>query len=193
MATRLDPSKFEVWDIATKTKNLIARPLSTLVIDGSILSKFLLATLEGEQILKADSIVCVGIGNDVWQQSKKTLLKNYDISDFTTDGWMVCTPKPENKRDAVEVTEEVFNSQCVFTSATEFEIVALWGKRSGNELIQIGKIGDFILRNQDIHNDIWIVARDMFLNTYETLKESSVREELREPSKNVIPLFKKVI
>jgi hypothetical protein len=201
MKNLIDVSSLEGWTTATKTKNLIARPLCTLITDNSIMSKFMLSTLEGQQVLKEDAIVCVGIGNDIWQQSKKSLLGKYDVTDFTTDGWMICTPKVGNSVECIEITEELLKSLDLPTEHDiqprydNFTIKAQWGQPfvSGpDEYIQIGKTGDFICRPPEDRADVWIVARTMFQNTYETVSESASRIELKAPSANVIPLFKKV-
>jgi hypothetical protein len=200
MKNLIDVSSLEGWTTATKTKNLIARPLCTLITDNSIMSKFLLSTLEGQQVLKEDSIVCVGIGNDIWQQSKKALLSKYDVTDFTTDGWMVCKPKEGNIVQCFEVSINNMSMQeldaVVFddlVEAQEFLVYAQWGYLESNgRFTQKGKIGDFICRNPEEPSDVWIVARTMFQNTYETVSETELRIDLKAPSANVIPLFKKV-
>jgi len=180
----IKPSEL-TFSIFSKTKSLIARPLGTLLIDSSILTKFLLSTLEGDQGLgKEDTIVCVGQSDDVWQQPKNKFLQKYDVTDFTTDGWMVATPKPENKVNSVEVTEDM-------TQNGEFAIIGQWGQKGYKEgPIQFGNTGDFICQNQTDLTDVWIVKRGLFNSSYEEVKLSVESSNIVN---NVIPLFKKVV
>lgn len=182
--TALDVLALADWERATKTKLIIARPLCTMLLDESVASQFMIKTLEGAQAIQANSIVCIGIGNDIWQQSKTSLLKNYTVTDFTTDGWMICTPKPENVREVLEVTEDLCQTG-------KFRIKAKWGTPEGDTFFQVGKVGDYIARDVDDHTDTWIVAREMFLNTYETEKENEIRKQQNAPVANVLPFCKK--
>ncbi len=48
------------FNTAKKTKPLKAKHIQHLFTDASVVSKFLLATLEGNQMLKGNSMVCIG-------------------------------------------------------------------------------------------------------------------------------------
>jgi len=150
--------------LATKTKPIQAKVLSSVLADRTIASKFLLDTLEGRQAIQLGPVVvCVGAGSEVWQQKVKKLLDKYTVTDITEDGWMTCTPKPENEVWAVEF------------SGGSFALLAQWGEKieshANSDLIgkffQKGQPGDYILRSVADPNDFWIVKRSLFDSTYD--------------------------
>lgn len=177
-----------LWTQASKTRSIIAKPLCDLITDPSIVSKLLLSTLEGTQELgysKSDTMVCVGVNDDFWQQDKNKLLAKYTIVNFTKDGWAVCMPKPDNIVDAVQIQKEWL--QLSGQTDNKFEILAQWGTpcESGG-FVQTGEGGDYICRNVNDHSDIWIVKQFIFRSTYRFL------DNLQEGTDDVIPL-KKVV
>jgi len=143
------------WRRAKKTKGIKAKALQTLLSDESMLTKFLLDTIEGTQTLKAGSIVCVGSAGDAWQQKEKKLFQQYTVTGLTPDGWMICEPKPDVERDAYEVPAEVCGPE------GDFSISAQWGTEHVLEnkkvYLQHGKAGDIICRNPEDQTDVWIV------------------------------------
>jgi len=158
----VDTTKIAQWKKATKTKPIKAKHIQSLLIDDALTTKLLLQTLEGSQMLKATSMVCLGAIEEPWQQTPEKLLKQYTVTEITPQGWLVCTPKPENERDLFE-TESLANS-----AYEGYAIYAQWGERqSDGRFIQFGKFGDPILRNQDDLSDVWIVARNLFDSTYD--------------------------
>ena len=72
---RIDVEKISNWSVAKKTKNIKAKPLISIMVDRSVLSKFLVDTLEGRESLGDGSIICLGESNDIWQQMPKKLLQ----------------------------------------------------------------------------------------------------------------------
>lgn len=132
------------------------------MVDPSVLSKFLVNTLEGEEPIRSNAIVCVGEYNDMWQQTPKKLLSAYIVGDITDDGWMVCIPKTGNAVDCHEVTSSDTNN------GSEFSIIGTWGKTldDGTKNVQFGAIGDYVCRDPNNHTDQWIVRRKIFDNTY---------------------------
>lgn len=145
---------------AKKTKGLKAKHIQQLFADDSILSKFLLATLEGQQMLKGNSVVCVGGDNDAWQQTSEKLLKKYNVVGLDEQGWMICEPKPENEVWAAQV--EVVEGS--------FQIIGQWGERKPDGTFrQVGKTGDYVLRSKSDPTDVWIVAKKVFDATYEIM------------------------
>lgn len=145
---------------AKKTKPLKAKHMSAVMADKSMESKFLLVTLEGNQSLSNDSMLCIGDHDDAWQQTRAKLLQSYDVKEIDGNGWMLCAPKPTAERWAAQVTLE----DCL----TSFEIVAQWGKKQLDGMfLQTGMTGDYILRNIDDPSDNYIVAKKVFDNTYE--------------------------
>jgi len=138
--------------------------MADLIADKTLVAKFLLDTLEGTQSLAKDSVVCIGIDNDAWQQTTKALLKKYNVTTFTEDGWMICEPKPEAVAECCEITADLMEGQ------TEFEVVGQWGKKQDDGThLQYGVVGDYICRQPHDHTDVWRVARKFFINTYAIL------------------------
>lgn len=158
---RIDTKNLTGWNICKKTRPIKAKPLINLLVDRSVTSKFLVETLEGNEPLGDGAVICVGEAGDAWQQMPKKLLYKYDVTSIDNDGWMVCTPKPDNSAYVVEVTETMAGTSGSFT------IIGLWGATvDGEENVQKGVVGDFILQNRTDPIDIWIVKRKLFLNTY---------------------------
>jgi hypothetical protein len=158
----IDTTSILAWRIAKKTKPILAREICTLLNDPDLQHQLLLKTLEGNQDLKEDSIVCLGIKKDVWQQTKKKLLAKYDVTGLEK-GWMIMTPKPENESNAIEITAEMCDE------VGGFAVVGEWGQKDEKTglTIQYGKAGDFLLNQIGSSTDYWIVSRQFFDNTYE--------------------------
>ena len=179
MTLRLFPEHWGLrWGLAKKTKPVKAKSMADIVADKSIASKFLLSTLEGIQALAADSMVCVGGDNDAWQQTRKDLLKKYIVTEITEDGWLVCTPKPDNQVHIIELTSEFVEPQIPADAKgmdCSFEIAGLWGKQvSAVEFVQECALGDFIAQRIEDHRDVWVIRRKVFLATYEILQAPKV-------------------
>ena len=167
---RVNPSELSGWGRASKTKNILARPMSTLVIDSSITAKLVLETLEGKQKLNDKSMVCKGVASDFWQQTKDKLLSKYDVIDITDDSWMVCKPKPDNEVESIQIISDMINGE------RDFEIIGLWGIETPEGFIQNGEVGDYICRNLTDGNDVWIVKNFIFRNSYDFVKEISMKK-----------------
>lgn len=146
------------WRIAKKTKNLRAKPMINLVVDKSVMSKFLVDTLEAKEPVSADAMFCIGESNDAWQQTPKKLLSKYNIIEIDSDGWMVCSPKPENSVEFFEVPSDFQGIGY---------IVGQWGGTVGGIAnVQEFAAGDFIARNREDNSDQWIVRRKIWINSY---------------------------
>ena len=172
------------WKVATKTKNVRAKPLISIMVDRSVLSKFLIDTLEGKEPLGDGAVVCLGESNDVWQQMPKKLLQKYNVVEIDNDGWMVCEPRPDNAVLCHQVgpcdIEPIYYPDASGAllqpwlsdkwKDREFYIIGQWGEDSTEGPKQFGKIGDYICQNRDDPTDVWIVRRKIFINTY-TIKE----------------------
>lgn len=156
---RLLIENITAWKVAKKTKSIRAKPLVSIMVDASVLSKFLVDTLEGKEPLGDGVVICLGDSNDAWQQMPSKLLAKYTVSGITPDCWMVCDPKPDNSVDVCEIRATTDND-------TEFFIVGSWGEDSPEGPRQYGTIGDFVCRNREDPADVWIVRRKIFLNTY---------------------------
>ena len=159
------------WKIASKSKNIVAKPLVSIMVDNKILNKFLLDTLEGKESLGNGSMVCVGEAGDAWQQMPNKLLAKYKVISIDTDGWLVCEPLPGNASNCKEITKDfiqqfdTLNILLTYPSPSLY-ITAEWGEQLGDKSIQRCEIGDFILCDRDNLNDVWVVKRKIFLNTY---------------------------
>lgn len=174
---RIEPSKISNWSKATKTKPVKAKHLSSLLIDKTVVNKFLVDTLEGNEPLGNDVVICIGESGDVWQQTPKKLLQKYSVTSIDSDGWMGCDPKPENLVDCVKIENFVGLPFAVappdegMYKAYDFYIIGLWGAtvEGFGKCVQWGDSGDYVCRNQTDHNDVWIVKKKIFDNTYSVL------------------------
>jgi hypothetical protein len=161
----LNTSNLE-WRIAKKTKSLRAKPMINLLVDKSIMAKFLIDTLEGKEPIAPDSIFCIGECNDAWQQSAKKVLAKYTVEAIDADGWMVCVPKPDNSVEFVELTTFFLEKNTDFRSGRTF-ITGLWGATVDDvPNLQEFEAGDFLARNRTDHTDQWIVRRKIWINSY---------------------------
>lgn len=155
------------FQTAEKTKPIKARPISTVLIDGSVMAKVLLATLEGQQVIKANSFICWGVDNDVWQQTEEKLHQKYTIDSVDPDGWFHCTPKPENETDAAQVGAESQLGPYGGWSVTNPN----WGDErvlDGKQVyLHYGVANDYVMRVPTDPDDTYRIALKMFKNTYE--------------------------
>jgi hypothetical protein len=157
---RITPSTIKNWKIASKTRPIKAKPLVSLLVDRTVVSKFLVDALEGKEPLGDGVVICVGEAGDAWQQMPKKLLQKYVVKSIDKDGWMDCEPLPDNAVNCIEVTSDM-------TTDGKFTIIGQWGATIGGEQnVQVGDQGDFICQNQTDPTDNWIVRRKLFLNTY---------------------------
>jgi len=156
--------------VAKKTKGLRAKPMVNLLVDKTVMSKFLVDTLEAKEPVHADAMFCIGESNDAWQQSAKNLLKKYTVDAIDAEGWLVCNPKAENSVEFAEITDAGLDLDTSFGTAGSGWIVGQWGETiNGVQNLQRFKMDDFVVRNREDHSDVWIVARKIFLNTYTEL------------------------
>ncbi len=157
MVTILDTGPHWQGKLGKKTKGLKAKPLVNLIVDRSVMSKFLLDTLEAKEVLTPDACVCIGEGNDAWQQAASKLLKDYDMTGIDADGWMLWQPKPTKIVEFFEITKEM----------GEGYMVGLWGQTIDNiPNLQKFVPGDVIARQRDEHHDQWVIKRAIWLRTY---------------------------
>ena len=158
----LEKINYDGWKVAKKTKSIKAKPLISIMIDKSVLSKFLVDTLEGKENLGDGAVICVGESNDIWQQMPKNLLKKYNVVAIDNEGWMQCEPRPDHSVECFEI-DKTFTGKDLY-------IEAQWGENistpSGPAVIQRAEIGDFIVRNREDKSDVWIVRNKIFRNTY---------------------------
>jgi hypothetical protein len=148
------------FSLAKKTRPIKAKPINAILLDQSVASKFLLDTIEGHASLKAGSMVCIGEANDAWLQAPAKLLSKYDVTSIDSDGWITCTPKPDNEVRAVQIQE----SFCVFAHYGEDHVVD--GQKRH---VLFGKSGDYLLQSVFDPTDCWIVDQKLFKSTYQFL------------------------
>ena len=149
-----DTAEISTWRIGRKTKPLRAKPMVSLIVDGAVMSKFLIDTLEAREPVSPNTIFCIGETNDAWQQTADKLLAKYTVDDIDAEGWMICVPKPDNSVEFFEATTDGF-------------IVGLWGETIGeNQNLQRFSAGDFIARNREDTADQWVVNRKIWTNSY---------------------------
>lgn len=175
---KIDTALVTGWSVATKTRSLRAKPLVNLLVDRTVTAKFLVDTLEGRESLRDGAVICVGESGDTWQQMPGKLLAKYDVTSIDSDGWMVCTPKPDNAVNVIEITGDLLASdrRCVVPppdnemyKMADFYINGLWGDDNYlpfGKNVQWGNKGDFVCQNRTDAKDVWIVRRKLFLNTY---------------------------
>lgn len=149
------------WKVAKKVKSIRAKPTVNIMVDRSVLSKFVLTTLEAQEPLGDGSVICLGESGDVWQQMPKKLLAKYDVVDVDAEGWMHCMPKPDNSIECIQWTS------AINTHNGEHYVKAQWGAhyRTYGPCQTFGN-GDYICRNRTDHSDVWVVRKKFFDNTY---------------------------
>lgn len=149
------------WKIAKKTQAIRAKPLVSIVVDKSVLNKLLVTTLEANEKLGDGAVACVGGAGDIWQQMPKKLLAKYDVTGIDPDGWMICEPKPDNSVECIQ-----WKSQ-IITHSGEHYVKAQWGEefRTYGPCQRFSE-GDYICRNREDKDDVWVVRKKLFENTY---------------------------
>lgn len=153
--------------LGKKTKGLKAKPLVNLIVDRSVMSKFLLDTLEAKEVLTPDACFCIGEANDAWQQAASKLLKDYDLQGIDAEGWMLWHPKPTKIVEFIEFTEELLACVPGANASDPVYIVGKWGQTiDGVANLQRVRVGDFIARQRDEHDDQWVVAKSIWNRTY---------------------------
>jgi hypothetical protein len=163
----LNTSKL-TYKVGRKTKGLRAKPMVTLLVDRTVMAKFLVDTLEAKEPVHADAMFCIGESNDAWQQSAKKLLAKYTVDAIDPDGWMVCNPKQENSVEFCKITNDALDQAGWAKDCGMGYIQGNWGEAVlglGSNL-QRFKMGDFVVRNREDHADTWIVDQKIFLNSY---------------------------
>lgn len=156
----LDANTLTNWQVAKKVKSVRAKPIVSILVDKSILAKLLLTTLEANEPLGDGAVICIGDAGDIWQQMPKKLLAKYTVTSIDPEGWMVCEPRPDNSIECFEMEGHIDSP------TGEHYVKAGWGETFKGVTAQRFAVGDFICRNRTDHNDVWVVRRKLFLNTY---------------------------
>ena len=160
MSLILDTSNL-TWFTASKTKPIFVRTWAEIFGPQVLFysKNLLLKTLEANEPIDPEAVLCVGQSGDVWQQTAKAVDKKYEFVEYASypqTGWAVYKPRDGNAVDAFEATQGGY-------------IVGLWGEEVpalGAKNLQRVKVGDFICRQPHDHNDQWVVQRNLFLNSY---------------------------
>ena len=168
----LDAQTFN-YGKARKVKPIKVRPINTILDKSeqsqSVWDKILLSTLEGAQPVQRDAMVCWGVNNDVWQQSKKKLDAKYRPTEMDEDGWVTYVHRDTDNAvmNAFQVTEEM-----PLGDAGGFSVTNPWwgdervidGKKT---YLHYGIAEDWVLQNQKDLQDVYRVGRPFFDATYE--------------------------
>jgi hypothetical protein len=156
-----------VYSTAQKTKSIKAKPLKLILIDESVSSKVLLATLEGNQDLKVNSFICWGIDNDVWQQSGDKLHSKYTPVSVDGEGWTTFEPKPDSPVNACQITEAMGLGPCGGFCVTNPN----WGDQriiDGKvNYLHYGVVGDYVMQGINDPLDTYRIDKKFFNNTYQ--------------------------
>lgn len=168
MATHLIPTASAVWSRATKVDGLKAKHMGALLTDNTVVSKFLIDTIEGEEPIEPTNMFCIGSTGDAWQQAPRKLLAKYDVIDVTHDGWLVCVPKPDNRVDYFTLTLEHVSKFVDARMGDTFVIQGIYGKTMPGlgENLQELVIGDAICRQVNEVSDQWVVEKSLFARSY---------------------------
>ena len=156
---------------AIKTKPMKCKALSTILSDNSVMSKIVLATLEGHQAVKANSFVCWGVDNDLWQQTEQKLHQNYRLTTVDPDGWIHCEPKEDAPRNACQIVMDVLDGFTFGPSGGFSVLNPSYGDERVLEGRQVwlhyGIVNDYVLQMPNDPKDTYRVAKKFFDNTYE--------------------------
>lgn len=160
------------FQVCYKVKPIKAKPISTILNDESVFSKIVIATLEGHETVKANSYVCWGIDNDVWQQTEKKLHDKYIPTHVDPDGWVHYEPKPDTPVNGVQITSELAGQHGLVLGAYGgFAVInPTWGDRrivDGKAVyLQYGILNDYVMQGIGDATDLYRVARKFWDNTY---------------------------
>lgn len=149
--------RVEASKVASKTKQMLFKHMGSIISEPYKFTRhFLMKTLEGNQPLRGDSIVCTGLeAKDMWQQDPKKLFTKYNVIGVKENGWFIAEPKADNAVYAVQIIQE------------SFAIEAQWGTEIDGTMYQFGHMYDYLLQNTADLDDRWIVQEDFFKRTYE--------------------------
>lgn len=167
--TVVDVGTLSGWRVAKKTGKMVAL-LGSLVIQHHprLASKLKLTTWEGDEPINPAGMVCIGELGDAWQQAPSKLIKKYDISGVTEDGWVQYSPKPgpESEIDVIQVTAEML------AEGTLPEVRGChWGvKQPDGTFNQFGKVGVWLARLKHDTSDFYFIDDLVFRNTYELVE-----------------------
>ena len=134
------------WFHAKKTAPLWAKQLDE---DQTI------ETLEGPTTAKAGDFLCRGAAGEFWPQSVKRLNEKYDqTEEIDENGFRKFVPKSQVMAAQVD---------------HPFHVKTSWGDLEGEP-------GDFVLKSFDdkeveYPDDVWIVDRKLFADTYEEVRD----------------------
>lgn len=139
-----------------------------LLVDRTVMARFLVDTLEWREPVSADAMFCIGESNDAWQQTAKKLLDKYTVEAIDSEGWMVCRPKPENSVEFFELTLEMIQAAVKVPGGDDTVYLrGQWGQTvAGKKFLQRAVLGDRVARNREDIEDQWVVRRSIWNNSY---------------------------
>lgn len=138
-----------IWLRARKTRPIWVR---------RVVNPQVVQTLEGDIEVQAGACLCRGVRGELWPQSEQSLEARYvPAGGPGADGWRQYVPRP----DAAGVLASQMNRP--------FRVQSRWG-------VLTGKSGDFLVKDYAHQDDAWLVAREIFLATYEWQSQNETHD-----------------
>lgn len=165
MSSIINTSQF-IWGTANKTKGMHAKPVNEVFKDQTVFQHFKMKTLEGDEPVRGEAFMCIGISGEAWQQDLSKITAKYERASDIVNGWMYFTPKQGVPVEFVKVLPYMVEKDGFAY------IQGLWGAHVdgvGTNL-QLCREGDVIARNPNDTNDQWVVQRKIWDNSYEEVK-----------------------
>ena len=167
----IDPTKLTNWQRAVKTKAIFAAKTQWVVPDIHVMSKLVLETLEGQQKMDLTKVLCMGLTSaDIWQMAESALFEKYSVTGLTDDGWMYCEPKKDNSVSFWQI--EDFTGKGMryarVKALTGAEVHPDIKNPNYVEYLQFGEVGDYLLKDTTNPENVWIVKKTFFEQTYST-------------------------
>ena len=152
-----------IFDKKAKKFGLVhAKMVSDVIKDAQVAQHLLLITPEGSQPIRIkNTVLCIGVAKEMWQQDKDGFVKKYQLVDLQDDGWMICVAKSNNVVNVCQILCQI--------GVDGFKISALWGEcdESIKGLYwQKGLNGDYILQDPNKLEDVWIIKKEIFEASY---------------------------
>lgn len=149
------------WEVYFKIKSIMILGYKQAKEEGIIDERGMVETLEGPQKATEKHVICKGDKGEYWPMEKSKLEANfYKGPPCRCMGWSEYFPKGK----PVEARQE--------NSKDKFKIKSMEGKR-----------GDYIVRRKDDKEDVWIVDKKIFEDSYLTedrYKKTDYYKEMKQ-------------
>lgn len=161
---KINVSKIVDWKTASKTQSILVKHMSGVFNNINDAAHFLLHTVEGNEPININCVLCVGHAGEAWQMSTDRLESAYKFNELIDQsGWHGYSPRPESFVYTAEVTYDLSDLH------NSFYIIGKYGERNlttGEDNCQYGTPGDMICRSSTDPTDVWVVNRKIFDATY---------------------------